>query len=479
MNKIIDLSTAGEQFNMSSFITQCDASIAQQVTADAAEQAVKSPSITANTNDSITKTQTAPSADVHCIKFSNNEEIPVAGGVDPIIYSPLSEIIEELRMGRNILVTDDPDRENEADLVCAGQFATPHNINFMATHARGLICVPMSAERTAKLELPMQTAHNTEKHHTAFTVSVDAKEGITTGISAFERSVTTIKLADPNSTKNDFVQPGHTFPLRARRGGVIRRAGHTEATVDLMNIAGLEPVGVCCEIMKEDGMMARLGELGSFQKKHGLKACSLDQIIAYRHLSEKLVIREEAIKLPTDYGDFTCYSYHSCVDGLTHLALVHGEIDPEKTVLCRMHSECLTGDVFGSRRCDCGNQLHTAMARIGKENGVIIYLRQEGRGIGLSAKLKAYKLQDQGFDTVDANIKLGFAPDLRDYGVGAQILRDLGIRKLRLLTNNPKKVMGLKGHGLEIVEQVPLSITPHKDNCKYLSTKKERMGHTL
>lgn len=464
---------------MSSFINQCDAAVTGQASPHSSKQDMESPTIVVEISCDEQDILNSQNAEDQGIQFSYNKEIPVAEGKDPIIYSPLGEVIAELRMGRNILVTDDPDRENEADLVCAGQFATPHNINFMATHARGLICVPMSAERTAQLELPMQTAHNTEKHHTAFTVSVDAKEGVTTGISAFERSVTTIKLSDPNSTKNDFVQPGHTFPLRARSGGVIRRAGHTEATVDLMNIAHLEPVGVCCEIMSEDGTMARLGDLGSFQKKHGLKACSLDQIIAHRQLSEKLVIREEAIKLPTDYGDFTCYSYHSCVDGQTHLALVHGEIDPEKSILCRMHSECLTGDVFGSRRCDCGSQLHTAMERVAEENGVIIYLRQEGRGIGLSAKLKAYKLQDQGFDTVDANIELGFAPDLRDYGVGAQILRDLGIRKIRLLTNNPKKVIGLKGHGLEIVEQVALSITPHKDNCKYLSTKKERMGHTL
>ncbi|MBR3926183.1 MAG: bifunctional 3,4-dihydroxy-2-butanone-4-phosphate synthase/GTP cyclohydrolase II [Akkermansia sp.] len=395
------------------------------------------------------------------------------------MYHPLEEVLEDIRMGKLVLMTDDPHRENEADLVCAGQFATPQNINFMAIHARGLICVPMSAERVDALGLPMQTQHNTEKHHTAFTVSVDAREGTTTGISAFERSITTMKLADSRATLDDFVQPGHCFPLRAVEGGVIRRAGHTEGTVDLLRIAGLEPVGVCCEIMKEDGTMARLGELGTFQKKHGLKACSLAQIIEYRQRTETLIEKEEVVKLPTDYGNFMCHSYHSKVDGQTHLALVHGEIDPEKPVLCRVHSECLTGDVFGSRRCDCGSQLHTAMRRIAEEGGILLYLRQEGRGIGLSAKLHAYKLQEEGLDTVDANIQLGFAPDLRDYGVGAQILRDLGVRKLRLLTNNPRKIVGLAGHGLSIEEQMPISIPAHDDNKHYLDTKRERMGHLI
>ena len=405
--------------------------------------------------------------------------VPVADGPDPIEYSPLAEVIEELRLGKLILVTDDPSRENEADLVCAGQFATPQNINFMATHARGLICVPMAPERVDALGLPMQTQHNTEKLHTAFTVSVDAHEGTTTGISAFERSITTMKLADPAATLADFEQPGHSFPLRAREGGVLRRAGHTEATVDLMRIAELQPVGVCCEIMKEDGTMARLGELGSFQKKFGLKACSLAQIIEYRQRTETLIERDTVVKLPTAFGDFMCHSYHSKVDGQTHLALVHGEIDPQKPVLCRVHSECLTGDVFGSRRCDCGDQLHRAMERVAKEGGIILYLRQEGRGIGLSAKLHAYKLQEQGLDTVDANIELGFAPDLRDYGVGAQILRDLGVRHLRLLTNNPRKIVGLSGHGLDVVEHLPISIPPNEDNAHYLETKRDRMGHMI
>ncbi|MBR5887467.1 MAG: bifunctional 3,4-dihydroxy-2-butanone-4-phosphate synthase/GTP cyclohydrolase II [Akkermansia sp.] len=395
------------------------------------------------------------------------------------MYHPLDEVLADLRMGKLVLMTDDPHRENEADLVCAGQFATPQNINFMATHARGLICVPMAPERVDALGLPMQAQHNTEKHHTAFTVSVDALEGTTTGISAFERSITTMKLADPRARLDDFVQPGHCFPLRAVEGGVIRRAGHTEGTVDLLRIAGLEPVGVCCEIMKEDGTMARLGELGSFQKKYGLKACSLAQIIEHRQHTETLIEKEEVVKLPTDFGEFICHSYHSKVDGQTHLALVHGEIDSEKPVLCRVHSECLTGDVFASRRCDCGSQLHTAMRRVAEEGGVILYLRQEGRGIGLSAKLHAYKLQEQGLDTVDANIQLGFAPDLRDYGVGAQILRDLGVRKLRLLTNNPRKIVGLTGHGLTIEEQLPINIPAHEDNKHYLDTKRNRMGHLI
>ena len=405
--------------------------------------------------------------------------VPVADGTDPIVYHPLEEVLCDLRMGKLILMTDDPHRENEADLVCAGQFATPQNINFMATHARGLICVPMAPEKVDGMGLPMQARHNTEKLHTAFTVSVDAREGTTTGISAFERSITTIKLADPKATLDDFVQPGHCFPLRAVEGGVIRRAGHTEGTVDMLRIAGLEPVGVCCEIMKEDGTMARLGELGAFQRKFGLKACSLAQIIEHRQHTEKLIVKEEVVKLPTDYGDFMCHSYHSKVDGQTHLALVHGELNTEQPVLCRVHSECLTGDVFGSRRCDCGSQLHTAMRRIAQEGGILLYLRQEGRGIGLSAKLHAYKLQEQGMDTVDANIRLGFAPDLRDYGVGAQILRDLGVQKLRLLTNNPKKIVGLAGHGLEIVEQMPISIPAHADNKHYLDTKRDRMGHLI
>ena len=466
----IEFSSKNGVFDLNDFITQCDAATSEVPLTDtpAEETPAPCPCCGGEKHD-----------DAPCPVSPAAEEVPVADGPDPMVYSPLEEVIEELRMGKLILVTDDPQRENEADLICAGQFATPQNINFMATNARGLICVPMSAEKVDAIGLPMQAQHNTEKLHTAFTVSVDAKEGTTTGISAFERSITTMKLADPKATLDDFVQPGHCFPLRARKGGVLRRAGHTEATVDLLRIAGLEPVGVCCEIMKEDGTMARLGELGSFQKQYGLKACSLAQIIEHRRRTEQLVHREETVKLPTDFGEFICHSYHSDIDGQTHLALVHGDIDPEKPILCRVHSECLTGDVFGSRRCDCGSQLHTAMRRVAQEGGVILYLRQEGRGIGLSAKLHAYKLQEQGLDTVDANIKLGFAPDLRDYGVGAQILRDLGVRHLRLMTNNPKKMVGLSGHGLDIVEQVPISIPANEDNKRYLDTKRDRMGHTL
>ena len=456
--KNIEFSSRNGVFDMNSFICECDAA----VSGEAMQEAPQPPAEPQKEEPTLPAT-----------------EVPVADGTDPIIYHPLDEVLEDIRMGKLVLMTDDPHRENEADLVCAGQFATPQNINFMAIHARGLICVPMSAERVDALGLPMQAQHNTEKHHTAFTVSVDAREGTTTGISAFERSITTMKLADSRAALDDFVQPGHCFPLRAVEGGVIRRAGHTEGTVDLLRIAGLEPVGVCCEIMKEDGTMARLGELGTFQKKHGLKACSLAQIIEYRQRTETLIEKEEVVKLPTDYGNFMCHSYHSKVDGQTHLALVHGDIDPEKPVLCRVHSECLTGDVFGSRRCDCGSQLHTAMRRIAEEGGVLLYLRQEGRGIGLSAKLHAYKLQEEGLDTVDANIQLGFAPDLRDYGVGAQILRDLGVRKLRLLTNNPRKIVGLAGHGLSIEEQMPISIPAHDDNKHYLDTKRERMGHLI
>ena len=466
--KQVEFTATNGVFDINSFITQCDAATMGEIPAEVPAQ----PTCSCCTEGATTScTCEAPAA--------TESSVPVADGTDPIIYSPLEEVLEDLRMGKLILMTDDPQRENEADLVCAGQFATPQNINFMATHARGLICVPMAPEKVDGLGLPMQAQHNTEKHHTAFTVSVDAKEGTTTGISAFERSITTMKLADTKATLDDFVQPGHCFPLRAVEGGVIRRAGHTEGTVDLLRIAGMEPVGVCCEIMKEDGTMARLGELGSFQKKYALKACSLAQIIEHRQHTEKLIIREECVKLPTDFGEFDCYSYHSKVDGKTHLALVHGPIDPEKPVLCRVHSECLTGDVFASRRCDCGSQLHTAMRRVAQEGGVILYLRQEGRGIGLSAKLHAYKLQEQGLDTVDANIQLGFAPDLRDYGVGAQILRDLGVRKLRLLTNNPRKIVGLTGHGLTIEEQLPINIPAHEHNKHYLDTKRERMGHLI
>lgn len=400
---------------------------------------------------------------------------------DSLVFSPIQEIIEELRQGRIVIVTDDPGRENEGDLICAAEFATPETVNFMVKYARGLVCVPLSPERVEELGLPLMTSVNRENMSTAFTVSVDAsaRHGITTGISAGERSTTIKLLADPDATSDDFIQPGHMFPLRAVHGGVLRRAGHTEATVDLLNLAGLQPAGVCCEIMNEDGSMARIGDLGPYQREHNLKACTIEQLIEYRRQTEKLVKRTETIKLPTDYGYFTCHLYESCVDGAEHLALVHGEIDPDKAVLIRVHSECLTGDVFGSRRCDCGSQLHLAMRKIAEEGGILLYLRQEGRGIGLAAKLHAYKLQEEGLDTVEANIKLGFPPDLREYGIGAQILHDLGARHLKIMTNNPRKITGLQGFGLDIVERIPISIEPNDCNRHYLETKRDKMDHNL
>ncbi len=400
---------------------------------------------------------------------------------DCLNFSPIETIVEELRNGRIIIVTDDPSRENEGDLICAAEWATPDMINFMVTHARGLVCVPLSGERVDELGLPLMSPVNRENMSTAFTVSVDAaaRHGITTGISAIERAATIRLLANPNADKDDFVQPGHIFPLRAAEGGVLRRAGHTETTVDLLKLAGLQPVGVCCEIMNEDGTMARMPDLAAFQQKHGLKACSTAQVIEYRRKKDQFVKCTETVALPTDYGEFTCHLYESKLDGANHLALVHGKIDPDKPTLVRVHSECLTGDVFGSRRCDCGSQLHVAMHRIAQEGGILLYLRQEGRGIGLVAKLHAYKLQEQGLDTVEANIKLGFPPDLRDYGIGAQILKDLGVRQLRLMTNNPKKIAGLEGFGLHIVEQVPIRIAPNADNQHYLDVKREKMGHMI
>ncbi len=394
-------------------------------------------------------------------------------------FCSIEEAVEEIRRGRMIIVTDDPNRENEADLIMAAQFATPEAINFMVKNARGLVCAPLSPERADSLQLPLMTSVNRENMSTAFTVSVDAAHGVTTGISAAERALTIRTLADPNSTVNDFVQPGHLFPLRAVPGGTLRRAGHTEATIDLVRMAGLQPAGVCCEIMKEDGSMARLGDLGPFQKEHGLKACTVAQLIEYRRATEKQIRLVEVVKMPTDYGDFDCHLYESLLDGALHMALVSGEINPNAPTLVRVHSECLTGDVFGSRRCDCGSQLHTAMRRISEEGGVLLYLRQEGRGIGLAAKIQAYKLQEQGLDTVEANLKLGYPDDLRDYGIGAQILHDLGIKQLKLLTNNPRKIVGLSGFGISVAEQVPLIIPPNEQNSKYLTTKKNKLGHIL
>jgi len=399
--------------------------------------------------------------------------------VAPILFSSIDEIIAEIAAGRLVICADDPSRENEADLIGAAAMCTAEMVNFMSMHGRGLICAPLAAGRTEELDLPQMTRRNHEGHKTAFTVSVDAASGITTGISAADRARTIHMLADPGAHANAFVRPGHVFPLRAVPGGVLRRAGHTEAAVDLTRLAGLPEAALICEIINDDGTMARVGELGVYQKRHGLKACTITQLIEYRRRSEKLVVREETVRMPTDFGEFDCHLYRVLTDSSHHLALSRGVIDPEKPTLVRVHSECLTGDVFHSQRCDCGGQLAAALKRLAREGGVLLYLRQEGRGIGLSAKIHAYKLQEQGLDTIEANEKLGFASDLRDYGMGAQILADLGLRRIRLVTNNPKKVIGLEGYGLEIVEQLPLSLPANPHNKKYLETKRVRMGHTL
>lgn len=396
-----------------------------------------------------------------------------------LTFHPIDEIIEEIAAGKIVIVADDPDRENEADLVGAASLCTKEMVNFMAINGRGLICAPITPERAEELDLPQMTRRNHEGMKTAFTISVDAAKDITTGISAADRALTIRLLADPTARIDSFVKPGHIFPLQAMAGGVLRRAGHTEAAIDLVTLAGLPPAGVICEIMDEDGSMARVGDLGEYQAKHQLKACTIAQLIEYRRRSEKFVKHESTILMPTDYGDFNCHLYTVSLDHSHHLALTHGTIDPEKPTLVRVHSECLTGDVFHSQRCDCGPQLDAAMKRISEEGGVLLYLRQEGRGIGLPAKIHAYKLQEQGLDTIEANEKLGFPSDLRDYGMGAQILHDLGVRRIKLLTNNPKKVVGLEGYGLEITEQLPLSLPPNPHNQKYLDTKRTKMGHTL
>lgn len=402
-------------------------------------------------------------------------EAPVA-----IEFDTIDDVLKDIAAGKLVIVTDDADRENEGDLVMAAEKATPKAVNFMAMHGRGLICVPISNERAEQLGLQRMVAQNREMYRTDFTVSVDASEGVTTGISAHDRAATIKTLADPKSTPDDLVQPGHVFPLRAKDGGVLRRAGHTEAAVDLARLAGLEPAGVLCEILHDDGTMARLPELMEFRKKHGLRICTIQSLIAHRRLKEKLVEAEQIVKLPTDYGDFDLHLYRSTLDGAHHLALVKGKISKTRPTLVRVHSECLTGDVFGSRRCDCGNQLHAALKQIADEgNGVLLYMRQEGRGIGLAAKIHAYKLQEEGLDTVEANARLGFATDLRDYGLGAQILFDLGVRKFRFLTNNPKKVVGLEGYGIQMVEQVPIRSQANVHNARYLETKKTKMGHSL
>ncbi len=396
-------------------------------------------------------------------------------------FSPVDEVISEIDACRMVVVFDDADRENEGDLIAAAGKITPQMINFMITHGRGLICAPILPEAVERLDLPPMARRNTEKFGTAFTVAVDAAEGITTGISAPDRARTIQILADPASMPSDLVQPGHILPLQAQPAGVLRRAGHTEAAIDLARLAGCEPAGVICEILNDNGTMARLPELVVFAKKHNLKICSIASLIDYRRKREKLVERLEQIDLPTDYGEFKLNLYRSVFNpSENHLALVKGDIDADTPTLVRVHSECLTGDVFGSRRCDCGGQLHSALRSIEKSGaGVLVYLKQEGRGIGLANKIHAYKLQEEGMDTVEANEKLGFPMDLRDYGLGAQILYDLGVRKMRLMTNNPRKIVGLEGHNLTIVEQVPVVLESNPHNEKYLKTKKDKMGHLL
>lgn len=396
-------------------------------------------------------------------------------------FSPIEEVIADIRDGKLVIVVDDKDRENEGDLICAAEKTTPEMVNFMATHGRGLICAPILPEAAERLGLPLMVRRNTESHGTNFTVAVDAAEGVTTGISASDRARTIEILANPLSEPQDLVRPGHILPLQAVPGGVLRRAGHTEAAVDLARLAGLEEAGVICEILNEDGTMARLPQLLKFADKHQLKIGTIESLIEYRRREEKLIERVEQIEMPTDFGTFNLNFYSSRLNPAEeHLALVKGEINPAEPVLVRVHSECLTGDVFGSRRCDCGSQLHSALRQIEEAGvGVLVYMRQEGRGIGLANKIRSYKLQEQGLDTVEANEKLGFGSDLRDYGMGAQILHDIGVRKIRLMTNNPRKVVGLDGHSLEIVEKVPIRIDPNPHNERYLSTKRDKLGHLL
>jgi len=395
-------------------------------------------------------------------------------------FDPIEKVLEDFRQGRLVIVTDDSNRENEGDLIAAAEKATPELVNFMIRYTSGVLCVPMEGSDLDRLDLPLMTLRNTEAMRTAYTISVDARQGVSTGISAADRSRTIQLLADPATRPDDLVRPGHVFPLRYREGGVLRRAGHTEAAVDLARLAGLRPAGVLAEVTNEDGTMARLPHLFEFKQKHELKICSIESLIAYRRAREKLIEKEQVVRLPAEHGEFELHLYRSIVDDVNHLALVKGKISGLQPVLVRVHSECLTGDVFGSKRCDCGNQLDAALEQIDEAGtGVLVYMRQEGRGIGLAAKIHAYKLQEDGLDTVEANEKLGYPGDLREYGLGAQILVDLGVKQIRLLTNNPKKVVGLEGYGLEIVEQIPIKAPANPHNRKYLETKREKMGHLL
>ncbi|MCP1307163.1 bifunctional 3,4-dihydroxy-2-butanone-4-phosphate synthase/GTP cyclohydrolase II [Paenibacillus tyrfis] len=398
---------------------------------------------------------------------------------EPIRFHPIEEAIYDLMLGKVIIVVDDEDRENEGDFIALAEKATPEVINFMIKEGRGLVCAPITEERAQELDLPQMVSRNTDYHGTAFTVSIDHVE-TSTGISASERSRTVQALIDPQTKPQSFRRPGHIFPLTAKKGGVLRRAGHTEAAVDLARMCGAYPAAVICEVIKEDGEMARVPDLMAISRKHELKIITIQDLIRYRNQKEKLVQREVEVRMPTDFGVFTAIAYSNDVDRKEHVALVKGKIDSDRPTLVRVHSECLTGDVFHSHRCDCGPQLAAALKQIEEAgSGVLLYMRQEGRGIGLINKLKAYKLQEQGLDTVDANLKLGFAPDLRDYGIGAQILKDLGIGRIRLMTNNPRKIRGLEGYGLEVVERVPLQMEENEDNTNYLHTKQAKLGHLL
>jgi 3,4-dihydroxy 2-butanone 4-phosphate synthase/GTP cyclohydrolase II len=395
-------------------------------------------------------------------------------------FNTIDEAIEDIAKGKMVILVDDEDRENEGDLCLAAEKVTSSAINFMAKHGRGLICLSLTPRRVEELKLPMMTEANTSQFGTAFTVSIEAKQGVTTGISAADRATTILAAIDPNLGPDDLARPGHIFPLRAKPGGVLQRAGQTEGSVDLARLAGLYPAGVICEIMSDDGTMARVPELMEFSARHHIKIVTVKDLIHYRVRTDRFITRVSDVKLPTEHGEFRAIAYANDMDANIHIAVVKGEITPDDPVMVRVHSECLTGDVFGSKRCDCGEQLHRAMAMINKAGkGVILYMRQEGRGIGLANKLRAYELQDKGLDTVEANLQLGFKPDLRDYGIGAQILVDLGIRKMRLMTNNPKKIVGLEGYGLKVVERVPIETSPHEKNIIYLKTKKKKLGHML